>query len=185
MAKKKDWFIEMRVRTMIIALCLLGVAVVGLYQMVFPSAQNEAPQVSGVDEQRLIERGCVLHQTLHYTVCGHSVERKLDAPDTVLGMSCELFEQAMADYRITSFASKRIEMTCAMDMACPAHWVICADADGVLGIYRNLYGEEMLCLRKLNAGVSAAPESDWTQLRRGMCFDSAQEAEAYLEAIQS
>ena len=70
-------------------------------------------------------------------------------------------------------------------MPCPAHWVIWAGADGKLGVYRNLYGEELLCLRNLEIAVSAAPESDEAQLRRGMCFDTEQEAEAYLEAIQS
>lgn len=182
---KKDWTVELRVRTAVVLLCLSCVAAVGVYQHFFPSTREQAPQVGSIDDQGLIARGCILHQTLHYALCGHSVERKIDAPDTVLGLNRELFEQAMEDWRITAFAAQRIEMSRAMEMPCPAHWVILADESGMLGVYRNLYGEELLCLRKMEMGVSAAPESDQMQLRRGMCFDSAQDAEAYLEAIQS
>lgn len=183
---KQDWAIQVRLRTAVLLLCALCVAAVGVYKHYFPStAAQDTPQVGSIDDQGLIARGCVLHQTLDYAVCGHHVERKIDAPDTVLGMNREVFEQAMADWRITSFASSRVDMTRTLEMPCPAHWVIWAGADGKLGVYRNLYGEELLCLRNLEIAVSAAPESDEAQLRRGMCFDTEQEAEAYLEAIQS
>lgn len=183
---KKDWTVLMSVRAAALLLGVLCVAAVGVYQRYFPSVEPpEAPQVGSMDSQGLIERGCVLHQTLQYAVCGHSVERNLDAPDTVLGMNREVFAQAMADWRVTAFASQRIEMARTMEMPCPAHWVIRAGADGKLGVYRNLYGEELCCLRELDMGVSAAPESDEAALRVGLCFDTEADAEVYIESIQS
>lgn len=183
--KKREFALEVRVRTAVALICLMCAAAVGAYRYAFPSARGQAPQVSGVEAQHLIKRGCILRQTLHYAVCDHSVTRRLDAPETVLGMNRELFERAMADWRITAFSAQQIEMTRVMAMPCPAHWVICADENGLLGVYRNLYGEQMHCLRRLDIGVSAAPQSDQAQLRRGLCFDSAQEADAYIESIQS
>ena len=182
----RDWARRVRVRTAIILLSAMCIGAIGVYRHYFPSIrEQEAPQAGSMDAQGLIARGCILDQTLHYAVCGHEVERKMDAPDTVLGMNRELFTQAMSEYRITSFGAQRVEMARTLEMACPAHWVIQADADGLLGVYRNLYGEEMVCLRRLDTDVTAAPESDGEALRRGMCFDTAQEADAYLEAIQS
>lgn len=172
------------------ALCvaaLCAAASLGYHAVVSNAPQEgvRTPQVGSMDAQALIERGCVLHQTLTYTACGHSVERNVDAPDTVLGMNREVFEQAMSEYRLISFGAQRIEMARTMEIPCPAHWVIRAGEDGLLGVYRNLYGEALLCLRTLSVGVSAAPEADADALRRGLCFDTAQEAEAYLEAITS
>lgn len=185
---KKDWTILLSVRTAALLLCALCVVAAGAYSFFspgMPAEEPDAPQAGSMDAQGRLERGCVLDQTLQYAVCGHHVERRIDAPDTVLGMNRELFAQAMADWRITSFASQKVEMTRTMEMACPAHWVIAADADGKLGVYRNLYGEEMVCLRALDIGVSTAPESDAAALRVGMCFDTEEAAEGYLEAIQS
>jgi hypothetical protein len=131
----------------------------------FPSNAAGAGQPDRVAAQ------AKLAQTIDYARCGHQVLRRIDAPDGWAGMDVDAVQQAMEPgWRLISFAPQTLEMACAPDLFCPAHWVLMLDQDGEPAIFQNAYGFEM---ERLNA-VNFRPPDEETRalLARGLAFDS-------------
>lgn len=159
------------------------VVAMSLFTMRF--GEHEAPQAGNLQTQGMLVQDCVMNQVLSYAPCGHTVERRTYAPSDVIGLNRTLFEERMSDYRVSEWSEKLVKMSKELQVPCPAHWVLKADEDGLICIYRNLLGEDLTCLRKTYLSLPDMPEADKQTLRMGMLFDDAMGAESYLESIDS
>ncbi|MDR3051585.1 MAG: hypothetical protein LBU67_07675 [Oscillospiraceae bacterium] len=133
----------------------------------------------------LLVSGAVLDQTLDYLPCGHTVQRRIDAPAIWIGLDRQGLEAQLPDYRLTAFSPESVAMARELPIYCPAHWVLQPDAQGEVSIWQNLYGEAMECLQKLGFGVEDMPEGERQALRDGKPFDAQEELEQWLESMDS
>ncbi len=181
----------------IIALAVVAVAIVvkpwswGVQPNEAPKTVPDAPQIAAenvtesLSQSERLENGAVFSQTLTYLPCTHVVQRRIDAPQTLLGLDRTGLEKALPDYRITAFGSKEVVMQREMSMFCPDHWVLMPDEQGELCIWQNLMGEEMVRVRALGLGAEDVPESEQNAVRAGKPFESSEELEGWLESIDS
>jgi hypothetical protein len=140
----------------------------------FPSNAADARQPDRV------AAGAKLAQTIEYVRCGHQVLRRIDAPAGWAGMDVDAVQQALEPgWRLISFAPQTLEMTCALEMFCPAHWVLMLDADGEAAIFQNEYGFEMV--RQSDANFRPREESIRAKLVRGLSFDTLADLQEWMD----
>lgn len=184
-------------------LCLLPVRVDAPEEPKTLAAQENAPGIqltaapeaspegvpAGADLSERTQAGCLLHRTLYYAPCGHSVQRRESLPAALVGLSREALESEIDDVlpgaKITGFSATEVDVTMQMDIPCPLHWVLQAGEDGYLQVMQNLSGEALESVRRTDLAVSLLPQEEQDQLRGGRVFDTVQELEGYLENLSS
>ena len=72
-----------------------------------------------------------------------------------------------------------------LDMYCPDHVVLMPDESGMLCVFENRYGDALALVHELSTPLSALPESYQEELLPGMGFDTLDELESWLEAMES
>ena len=82
-------------------------------------------------------------------------------------------------------ASKERLVTLRKEIPCPLHWVLQGGDNGMLCVLQNQDGETMSVIRQTDIPVTAAPESEQSDLRGGRMFDDVQALEGYLESLSS
>lgn len=157
------------------ALLLAGVALAVPWQ----SAQEETP-VRDTAAGDALERGCQITQTMRFTRCGHSVTRRVDAPDALEGASLQQARDYYAAWHIDALSPRDIQMRRDIELFCPMHQVLTTDEMGNLARFVNRYGDGMACEERYDAAVSAFPEEVRAQLIAGMAFDDAQSLDAWM-----
>ncbi len=148
------------------------------------SGGTRAQDASGGEDAR-VAQGCALVQTMRYTRCGHTVTRRLQAPEAIIGLTLQEAAQAYPDWQFQSFQSKLIEMSRDISLHCPAHYVLMPDEAGVLAIFQNRYGDGLAYVRSLTLALSELPEAEREEARVGMGFDSLEALERWLETFES
>ncbi len=136
------------------------------------AGQNQGPKVSSA---------CQVIQTMRFSRCGHSVKRRITAPGEVAGGDFEAVQAYYDLWRIDSFAEDLLEMSREIELFCPMHRVLTCNEAGEIVLTRNLYGDGM-ALEKTYEGLTLERFDEKTRenLRLGIGFDTAEEAEAYL-----
>jgi hypothetical protein len=136
---------------------------------------------AGVGQPDRVMAQAKLAQTIDYARCWHQVLRRLDVPDGWVGMDREAVQRAMEPgWRLIAFAPQTLEMACAPDLFCPAHWVLMLDEDGEPAIFQNAYGFEME--RQSQADFHPPDEATRALLARGLAFDSLADLQQWMAA---
>ncbi len=160
---------------------LLASGIVMLALGVFLLA-NELPATSSADSpgMTLVMPGCKQAQTITYKRCGHEVQRRIDVPMQWVGMTRETVTAAMDPaWRMTGFSGGEIEMVTALDIFCPAHWVLMLTGDGTPAVFRNKYGFSMEKMGDKPMGT--LDEATRTQLAVGLPFDTEAALSSYVK----
>lgn len=149
-----------------------------------------APEVPvDVDLSERTAAGCLLHRTLYYAPCGHSVQRREELPAQLTGMSRELLEKEIGSVlpgaAVTGFSSTEVDVALSTDIPCPLHWVLKGGTDGKLAVWQNRDGEVLDVVRETDVRLEQAPQDDQQDLREGRIFDDVQALEGYLESLSS
>ena len=153
--------------------------------------QSDAPQEepAGADLSDRTQKNAYLHQTLYYAPCGHSVQRREKLPAQLVGLTRGAQESeigsVLPDAAVTGFSAGEVDVTLRKEIPCPLHWVLQGGDDGMLCVLQNQDGETMSVIRQTDIPVTAAPESEQSDLRGGRMFDDVQALEGYLESLSS
>ena len=142
--------------------------------------QAPAQDASGGGER--VGEGCQVMQTMAFSRCGHSVSRRVDAPEALWEAD---FTAAQAYYdlwQIESFSSSQISMSRELPLFCPMHTVLGVNEAGEAVLSRNVYGDGMAVTKPCGVALDRFSEADQEALLLGIGFDSAEEAEAWLDA---
>lgn len=146
-------------------------------------------QPVGADLSERTGSGCLLHRTIRYAQCGHSVQRREELPAQLRGLTRTALEkelpEAIDGAVITGFSSSEVDITVRLPMPCPLHWVLRGGEDGMLHVMQNLSGEALESVRRTDVPLSLAAEGDRQALLSGMVFDDVQALEGYLESLSS
>jgi len=149
------------------------------------SEENRAEARRSLDaskgETERIRAGCQVTQTMLFTRCGHSVTRRVQAPERLAGQG---FSQAQAYYdlwQIEEFSPDNMRMSREIDLYCPMHRVLTANEAGEAVLTRNVYGDGMAVEKTYpDADVTRWNEQDREKLRLGIAFDMEKEADAFV-----
>ena len=153
--------------------------------------QSDAPQEepAGADLSDRTQKNAYLHQTLYYAPCGHSVQRREKLPAKLVGLTRGALESkigsVLPDAAVTGFSAGEVDVTLRKEIPCPLHWVLQGGDNGRLCVLQNQDGETMSVIRQTDIPVTAAPESEQSDLRGGRMFDDVQALEGYLESLSS
>ena len=154
-------------------------------------APSPAPQgvAAGIDLSERTGSACLLHRTLYYAPCGHSVQRRESLPAALTGLTrtalCAQLDEALPDATLTGFSAQEVDIAQELSIPCPLHWVLRGGEDGLLTVLQNRTGEGLEVVRATDVPLTAAPQEEQDELRSGRIFDDVQALEGYLESLSS
>ena len=147
------------------------------------AGEEEAAHPAAQSDGAVIARGCFVTQTMRFTLCGHSVTRRVQAPEGLIGKDFSAARDYYALWQIEQFAADAISMSREIELFCPMHRVLTVSEAGELALGRNLYGDGMAFVKGYpNADPAAWPEEERDHLRLGIPFDTEEEADAFVAA---
>ena len=152
-----------------------------------PQAISDLP--AGMDLSERTSGGCMLHRTLYYAPCGHSVQRREPLPTLLTGLSREALEQEIGSVipgaAVTGFSGAEVDIALSTDIPCPLHWVLKSGEDGMLCVMQNRNGEALETVRETDIPLGRVSEAEVEAVREGKVFDDVQALEGYLESLSS
>ena len=159
-------------------------------QMAKAAPETEVSGVpAGADLSERTQAGCMLHETLVYAPCGHSVQRREAMNPRLVGLSREAFEneieQVIPSAVVTGFSAVEVDVSRSMDVPCPLHWVLKVGEDGMLQVWQNRTGDALSFVRGTEVPMSGVGEGEKQELLDGRVFDDVQAMEGYLESMSS
>lgn len=181
------------------AMCLFPVRVKE-EESALPYAAQEMPQeeaaggnggeeMAGADLSERTAAGCMLHKTIRFAPCGHSIQRREKLPANLVGLSREALEKALGQLlpgaSVTGFSGEEVDLSVRLEIPCSLHWVVRSGDDGMLCVMQNRMGEALELVRRTEIPLSAAAEEERAPLREGRIFDDVQALEGYLESLSS
>lgn len=150
---------------------------------VAPAAQ------AGADLTERTGENALLHKTLYYAPCGHSVQHRQALPAQLKGLSRKALDEAIGGVlpgaQVTGFSGSEVDVTIRMEIPCPLHWVLQSGEDSMLAVYQNRTGDGLELVRSTDVPLSRVPQEDEQQIAAGMVFDDVQALEGYLESLSS
>lgn len=157
------------------AVMLMGVCII-------PNESSREIQLPGsiapaAEQERMAEKASV-SQTMHFSRCGHAVERRVNLPETLIGGN---FEDVTAYYDlwlIQSMTGDSLVMERHIDLYCPSHVVLSMDEAGQVVLAENRYGDGMAILKTIN--TLPCGDDVRKMLIAGMGFDDENEAIKWL-----
>ena len=137
-----------------------------------------AASVAG-DGQRL-KKDCQIMQTMAFSRCGHSVTRRVTAPEALLGADFGAVRDYYEAWTVESFSPDKVAMQREIDLYCPMHAVLSVNDAGEAVLTWNVYGDGMAVEKTYALTLSDFSAGDRQALIRGIGFDSREEAEEWL-----
>lgn len=139
-----------------------------------PAAAETGNRVSG---------DCRVIQTMVFSRCGHSVSRRIHAPEEVIGQDFTGLQNHYNLWTIESFSPGEVSMRREIPLFCPMHTVLTCDETGAILLSRNEYGDGMAVVKTYPYTLEGFAEETQEALRLGLGFDTEDEAEQYLSQI--
>lgn len=145
-------------------------------------SETQAPAASAAENRALVSPGCQVIQTMAFTRCGHSVTRRVNAPEALRGADFAAVQQYYDLWRVESYAGEQIAMSREIALFCPMHTVVGVNEAGNVVLSRNVYGDGMAVVKTCPLTLDDLPESERDALLSGMGFETDAEAEAWLNS---
>ena len=144
---------------------------------------------AGADLSERTSGGCMLHRTLYYAPCGHSVQRREALPAQLTGLTRQALEKEIGSVipgaAVTGFSGAEVDIAVSADIPCPLHWMLGSGENGRLVVLQNRNGEAMEIVRETEIPLGRVPEETLSEIRQGKIFDDVQALEGYLESLSS
>lgn len=136
-------------------------------------------------DRATVEEGCELLQTIRYTRCEHTVNRRMAAPVELYGKTLEEVSALYEEWQMTAFSPKEISMEQVLPLFCPEHTVLMPDGAGYVCVFENRYGDAMALVKQLSIEVKNLPAAAREEVEMGKGFSSPEELDAWLESVES
>jgi len=150
------------------------------------SAQSGIP--AGADLSDTTQPGAYLHRTMWY-VCGHSVQRREALSASLVGLTHTALDRQIGRVipgaKVTGFSAQEVDISQAMDIPCPLHWVLRMGESGRLEVLQNVTGEALSVVRQTQVEREQLGEETLQELLSGVTFDDVQALEGYMESLSS
>ncbi len=143
------------------------------------------PAASVAGEGQRLEKGCQIIQTMAFSRCGHSVTRRVSAPESLLGADFSAAKDYYGEWSVESFSADAVSMRREIDLFCPMHAVLSINDAGEAVLTHNVYGDGMAVEKTYALPLAHLSSQDRQALVRGIGFDSREEAESWLEERQT
>ena len=138
------------------------------------------PAASVAGDGQHMSRDCQIIQTMAFSRCGHSVTRRVNAPEALAGADFSAARDYYAAWSIESFSPENVTMRREIDLYCPMHAVLSVNEAGEAVLTRNVYGDGMAVKKTYALTLTDFSPEDRQALLRGIGFDSQEEAETWL-----
>ena len=138
-----------------------------------------AASVAG--EGQRIQSNCQIIQTMAFSRCGHSVTRRVSAPENLVGADFSAVRAYYDMWSIDGFSPENVTMRREIDLYCPMHAVLSVNEAGEAVLTRNVYGDGMAVEKTYALTLNDFSPEDRQALLRGIGFDSREEAEGWLK----
>lgn len=154
-------------------------------------ASTPPPQgvAAGIDLSERTGSACLLHRTLYYAPCGHSVQRRESLPAALTGLTrtalCAQLDGALPGATLTGFSAQEVDVAQELPIPCPLHWVLRVGEDGCLAVAQNLTGEALTVVRTTELRAGSLTDEAQAELADDLIFDDVQTLEGYLESLAS
>lgn len=136
--------------------------------------------VGAAEQKAKVAPGCEIIQTMAFTRCGHSVTRRVLAPETLLGKDFTASQEYYGLWQIESFSPDRLEMSREIPLFCPIHTVAGVNETGNVVLTRNMYGDGMAVVKDSGRSLDSFDLDIREELLSGIGFDTEQQAEGWL-----
>ena len=143
------------------------------------------PAASAAGEGQRMAEDCRIIQTMAFSRCGHSVTRRVSAPDALTGADFSAAREYYDVWSIDSFSPGNVTMHREIDLYCPMHAVLSVNEAGEAVLTSNVYGDGMAVEKTYTLTLTDFGLEDRQALLRGIGFDSRAEAEGWLESKAS
>ena len=155
-----------------------------------PTAQPQIVDLpAGADLSERTSGGCMMHRTLYYAPCGHSVQSRTTLPEQLTGLSRKALEAEIASVipgaAVTGFSGAEVDIALSTDIPCPLHWMLGVGGNGMLVVLQNRSGEALEVVRETDIPLGRVSEAEIAAIREGRVFDDVQALEGYLESLSS
>ena len=134
------------------------------------------------DREESVRETCAVQQTMRFLRCGHSVTRRLQAPDDIKNKTFSQVQQRYPDWQIDHFSADAIDMSREMMLYCPMHWVLTVNDAGEAVLTKNEYGDGMALKKTYPKMLDDFSEEKREKLLTEIGFDTREEAEEWLAA---
>ncbi len=138
------------------------------------------PAASVAGDGQRIQSNCQIIQTMAFTRCGHSVTRRISAPEDLVGADFGAARAYYAMWSIDAFSPENVTMRREIDLYCPMHAVLSVNEAGEAVLTRNVYGDGMAVEKTYAFTLTDFSPEDRQALLRGIGFDSKEAAETWL-----
>ena len=142
-----------------------------------PEQEPQTEQVAQMGEETVSPSAKVLWR--YHMACGHVVERE-DAQPAIGKTQAEL-EAAYGPGSVVSFAADAVVLELESAAYCPDHYVLKLE-DGALTVRKT--GDDLQEEILLNLDVTLPPDAA-AECEKGLCFDSLEDINVYLEGLDS
>ncbi len=139
------------------------------------------PAAAVIGNGQRMQKDCQIIQTMAFSRCGHSVTRRVSAPEALVGAdfsaACDYYDA----WSVESFSPENVTMRREIDLYCPMHAVLSVNEAGEAVLTCNVYGDGMAVEKTYSLTLTDFSPENRQALLRGIGFDSREEAEAWLE----
>ena len=147
-----------------------------------PPYETQAPAASASESGGRVQSSCQVIQTMAFSRCGHSVTRRVNAPEALIGADFSAVQGYYDLWHVETFTGDQIAMRREIGLFCPMHTVLGVNEAEDVVLSRNIYGDGMAVVKTCGVTLRDLPESERDALLSGMGFDTQEEAEAWLNA---
>lgn len=145
------------------------------------AAVTEEPSL-GAAAGDSVQPGCQITQTMLFGRCGHSVTRRIEAPQDVVGRDFAGTQDYYDLWEIITFQPSAVDMQREIPLFCPMHTVLSVNDAAEVVYLQNLYGDGMAVQADAGRSLPEFAEEDQRSLIQGIGFDSREDADAWLAA---
>ena len=179
MKKKRTW-LGMTAGFLIAVLCS-GLFLTEAYAPEDEYREHGTEAEAAAESSLAAGENCYLLQTMAFSRCGHSVQRRVALPGDMAGSGLSQIQERYALWQIEEFQSQQIVMRREIELFCPMHKVLAADEAGQIVLAENVYGDGMAVICVYDDMLNQFEEDEQDQLLMGMGFGSREEAERWLK----
>ena len=119
-------------------------------------------------------------QTMGFSRCGHSVTRRIRAPESMIGADFAKTQSHYDLWQIEQFEEGQVIMKREIPLFCPMHQVLTVNEAGQVVLTHNQYGDGMAVIAVYDRFFAEFDASAQDELMLGMGFDSREDAEGWL-----
>ena len=138
-----------------------------------------------IKEESLITPNTIIEERIHYTSCGHIVNKIFETNDEIINMNREEYidyiEEHYPSKRMISYSSNKITLGTTKNHLCENHYIIGEESELIAIFVIGEDGERILMKVFEDYPISLLMEADQDKIRAGIVVDSEEELSEILE----